>query len=37
MDPKHSDKGTALYLENKLIEFDQILQMHLYWQHLGWD
>ena len=25
------------YLENKLMEFDQILHMPLYWEDLGWD
>ena len=24
------------YLEKKLMEFDQILHMHLYWEGLGW-
>ena len=28
---------SAQYLENELIEFDQILHMHLYRQDLGWD
>ena len=28
---------SARYLENKLMEFDQILHMHWYWQDLGWD
>ena len=27
----------AQYLENKLMEFDQILHMHWCWQDLGWD
>ena len=27
---------SAQYLGNKLMEFDQILHMHWYWQHLGW-
>ena len=25
------------YLENKFMEFDQVLHMHRYWQHLGWN
>ena len=25
------------YLENELMEFDQILHMHCYWQDLGWE
>ena len=25
------------FLENKLIDFDQVLHMHLYWQDLGLD
>ena len=28
---------SAQYLKNKLMEFDQILHMHWYWQDLGWD
>ena len=28
---------SAQYLDNKLMVFYQILQMHLYWLHLGWD
>ena len=28
---------SAQYLENKMIEFHQILYMHWYWQNLGWD
>ena len=28
---------SAQYLENKLIEFHQILYMHSYWQDLRWD
>ena len=27
----------AQYLENKFVEFNQILQMNWYWQGLGWD
>ena len=27
---------SAPYLENKVMEFDQILHMHWYWQYLDW-
>ena len=28
---------SAQYLENKWVEFDQILHVHWGWQYLGWD
>ena len=28
---------SALYLENQLVEFHQILYMHLSWQNVAWD
>ena len=33
----HQNFIPAQYLENKLIDFHQILYMHLDWQGLGWD
>ena len=33
---RDSDFISAQYLENKLMQFDQILYMYWYWQYLDW-
>ena len=33
----HQNFVSAQYLEKKWMEFDRILLMHWYWQHVAWD